>query len=500
MNPTKFRISFSPPGAAVVSGGLYALSQPLTEHYPPWAGLLGLVCLAPMLSLAPMRPRRTFLLWALCGYAYGFLSMNWVYFAHPLAAFVLPVGIGFFFGVFGLFWRVCPEGGMRLVCGAVAWAAVEYLRSVGPFSFCWGLVGYGPERAGLYHALAALLGPYAGSSVVFAFNAALVQPMRRTARASVFAALLVLALPLPAPAPGTPLRALIVQGGHPQIVKWSMRPDDLVADYLRATRHALADASEPVDLIVWPEVAITGLWNYRESIRASLHEYVRRTDTPLFTGVLTGIDEELPDGSVRHHYYNSAVLLTPDGEEQQYDKIHLVPWGETIPFANWIPGLRDLVVSAGGGEMDAGSRETIFTLPDGRRFACLICFESTLPHMARRRVNRGARFLVVITNDAWFYRTSALPQHLWSSRARAMESRIPVLRAANTGISAAIARNGSITARLPEQLTAAQVVEIDVKGESKTLYTRTGDVFAWLCLCVVASLLARKCFARRRDV
>ncbi len=178
--------------------------------------------------------------------------------------------------------------------------------------------------------------------------------------------------------------------------------------------------------------------------------------------------------------------------------MQLVPWGETIPFGDLFPPLKNLVVGHGGGEMAAGRRLTIFQLPDGRRFACLICFESTLPHLAAQAVRRGADFLVVVTNDAWFFDTAALPQHLWAAQARAIEDRVPVLRAANTGITCAVTRTGRIQGRIAAQVPGVSVVDIAVPRQRGSGYSTTGDGFAALCAFVVVGFLGARALSRRR--
>ncbi|MBE7558508.1 apolipoprotein N-acyltransferase [bacterium] len=272
-------------------------------------------------------------------------------------------------------------------------------------------------------------------------------------------------------------------------------PYQLLADYLRLTNQALAALSETPDLIVWPEVAVTDVLRWRPDLRRALHGLVEDAGAPLLFGVLEADTDEADEDEI----YNTLYLFSPGGGEQRYDKTHLVPWGETIPLGEALPWLKALVYSRGGGEMAAGRRLTRFQLPDGRVFGCLICFESTLPNLAARLVRGGAQFLVVATNDAWFFDTAALPQHLWAAQARALETRVPVLRAANTGITAGIDCTGRLVGRIPDQIPGTSLVEIALPtGRPLSGYALGGDGFGWLCLLACLGFVAVRSLGGRR--
>lgn len=514
-------------GRAALSALLLGLAQPMADPWPEWTGLLGFVGLVPMLGArAETRGARPALAWLLCGYLYGLSVVHWMGVIHWLALFGLPLHFGVAFLLFGLFHQRCRGSAERIWLGAAAWAAIEYLRSIGPFSFSWALLGYGPQRAGLLTGWAWLLGPYAAGYFTFLVNAGLVvllaraksRPQRRVAAAGVLA-LLFLSFFGTATAPhqAPRLAALLVQGGHPQEAKWELPPLQILGDYLQLTRHALGEMAQPVQLVVWPEAAVTDLLARRPDMRQALHAMVQETGVPLLFGVLdtaesppiahlkeggdTGAESDSHDADAENAVYNSVYLFCPDGSEQRYDKMQLVPWGETIPFGDLFPPLRELVLGQGGGEMAAGAEPRLFELPGGRRFACLICFESTLAHLAARQVRAGAEFLVVVTNDAWFFQTAALPQHFWAAQARAIENGVPVLRVGNTGITGAISRTGQVEERLPSQLPGALRVEIALShGIPGGPYSHGGDGFAVLSLFAVAGLPLLRRLKRRAPV
>ena len=163
----------------------------------------------------------------------------------------------------------------------------------------------------------------------------------------------------------------------------------------------------------------------------------------------------------------------------RYDKVHLVPFGEYLPlrrlffFADWF-------VSGGIGEITPGEAIRVLMSSAGR-FGVMICYEAIFPELARRAVAGGAEFLVNITNDAWFGRTSAPYQHLAMATVRAVENQVYVIRAANTGISAIIAPNGRIV-RASGLFTREVVAGSIEPRRQTTFYTRYGDVFAGAAL------------------
>jgi apolipoprotein N-acyltransferase len=180
----------------------------------------------------------------------------------------------------------------------------------------------------------------------------------------------------------------------------------------------------------------------------------------------------------------------------KYDKVHLVPWGEYVPLKEWMPFLGTAVASVGNFQsgpdgyhcLQVGGRQPA-------RLGVLICFESIFSGLARQAVDDGATLLAVITNDAWFGRTSAPYQHFSQAVMRAVETRRAVVRAANTGVSGFIGPEGRVLAAtgLYERVQVPAQVPL---METRTVYTRLGDAFAWACLAAVAGLLGLG-YARR---
>ena len=181
-------------------------------------------------------------------------------------------------------------------------------------------------------------------------------------------------------------------------------------------------------------------------------------------------------------YYNRAYLLTPDGSPpKQYDKAHLVPFGEYVPLKKLLFFISRLVPAAGN--FEAG--KMIFPLEYGDlSLGILICFEAIFPELARAQTSKGANILINITNDAWFGRTSAPYQHLSMAAFRAVENRKFLIRSANTGFSAFIDPYGHIVSR--GSLFREEVLKgtIRISKSKMTFYTRFGELFAFTLLAI----------------
>ena len=242
----------------------------------------------------------------------------------------------------------------------------------------------------------------------------------------------------------------------------------------------IAAESKP-SLIIWPEAATPAFLtkNYRRL--AQVRQRIRQTSIPLLTGT---VDWEISEK--RRRYYNSVALIREDGGIPIYHKNQLVPLGEFNPFARQIPSSEELNL----GHYSRGREMTVFEVDDAS-FASIICFESVFPRLVRRLTDEGAQFLVVVVNDGWYGNSAEPYQHEAIARLRAVEHRYPVVRSANTGISAIIDKAGREAATL--SIGEAGVITASiVPTEGVTFYRRWGD---WI---VPLSLLSLVFFGVRK--
>ncbi|PIP18933.1 MAG: apolipoprotein N-acyltransferase [Candidatus Omnitrophica bacterium CG08_land_8_20_14_0_20_41_16] len=287
---------------------------------------------------------------------------------------------------------------------------------------------------------------------------------------------------------GTRIKISIIQGNILQELKWDMRARDLIMQkYFELTSKA---AKDNPDLIIWPEAALPVVLEDEPAYYLRLCDYIKTLNKPLLFGSVT-LRQDL--------YYNSALLLSGEAKLlNQYDKLHLVPFGEYVPFRDI---LKFLDTIAPIGDIAKGKDYTIFGFPVN--FGVLICFEDVFPGLARNFVTRGAKFLVNITNDAWFGKTSEAYQHLSASVFRAVENRIYLVRCANTGVSAFISPLGKITAWVNDSkgnnifVSGYRTETMSISYDKPSFYNRYGDIFPACCLFVVLYATISKVYKKK---
>jgi apolipoprotein N-acyltransferase len=396
------------------------------------------------------------------------------------------------------------------------WVSLEYLRAHFLTGFPWNLAGVSQFMNSSLIQCAEWGGVYLVSYLLVMGNTVLALLVRQRFKFTrqtimiicVFAVIISSAVgygfwrhghPLPA---GHAMDMAAIQLNVPQAYKWS--PEQVEEIYRRLKQSTLkAVKSGPPGLIVWPETALPDLVQDsepgREIIRTSLEGGV-----PMLVGTIAC--EELHPGT---NYFNSSFLYLPGQQKPQvYAKRHLVIFGEYVPLGRYFPFLRSI---AGVGEdFTPGSKNVVFCMDNDRmKFSVLICFEDTLPYLARDCVRGGARLLINQTNDAWFDPGWASRQHMAHCVFRCIENRVACLRAANTGLTCLINRHGVILSALPPMGRVMREPQIfRVRAEFApadmplTFYTRHGDVFALACVAfslpVFAGYLMNLVFVRRR--
>jgi apolipoprotein N-acyltransferase len=478
----------------------------------PWAAW---VALAPWLFLLRTRRGRGAWWWS---YAVGALffvgSITWLMNVTVAGWLLLCAYLGIFFGAFGWLAAGRGESALRsrraLVLVPAAWTALEFGRTHIFSGFGWNPLSQSQPSWLPVAQIADLTGHWGVSFLLVLMNVAVVQWLaaaiwQRTAegerldgmalayRYLAVPAALVLAATLygvwrirSLPA-GEPARVAVLQGNIPQEEKW----DDASKERILAQYDALAveAAAQSPALIVWPETSVPDYLGVDEEVTERVLALSRRVRTPM----LIGTPYPHFDGG-RFVYLNRASLLDADGHfVSHYDKLHLVPYGEFLPGEQWFGWMRGMLPPIG--DFVSGKDATVFRHDGLPPFGVLICFEDIFPDLARRFVRQGARMLAVITNDAWFGPTGAAVQHAQASAYRAVELRVPVVRAANTGWSGCIDAAGRWTGSVRDAqgkelfVTGTHACEVRA-GDGSTLYARWGDWFAWVCVLATAAWLA----------
>jgi apolipoprotein N-acyltransferase len=269
----------------------------------------------------------------------------------------------------------------------------------------------------------------------------------------------------------------VVQGNIPQAVKWDAAFRARTFEIYGQLTRAAAPGS---DLIVWPEAAVPAYLRFEPSAMQWLTDLAAAVRVPM----LVGAPDAERDGS-RARYLNSAFLVDAAGLRARYDKMHLVPFGEYVPLKRLLFFVE--AIAAEIGDFTPGREATLFQL-EGMPFGTVICYEVIFPDLFRRFVAGGASFMTNITNDAWFGDSGGPLQHLQMVPLRAVENRVAIVRAANTGVSALVLPSGAITSTLPLGTRGTLRVEVPLR-RGGTFYTRFGDVFAFACAAVTGAAL-----------
>ena len=486
----------------VASGVLLTLSFPSFDYYPlAWVAFLPL-----MISLWAKGPKQAFSSGYVFGLTYFFGTLYWIYhsinhfggvpFVASLAVVILLcLYLGLYPAIFSfLFIQMIKKTRLpALLIAPVLWVVLEFIRSYALTGFPWSSIGYSQYKFLHIIQVADITGIYGISFLVLMVNGAfadLILLKKRVQKMPLF--------PVSLTAVGLSLafviimvslgyghwrlsqqrsvnvfKASVIQGNIEQDKKWEPAfQNEVLETYFTLSMKA---AETSPKLIVWPETAVPFMFDYDKA------------NTEKLTGFEQGLGADLLFGSVKVEessggktlLTNSAVLLDKGGENiYEYDKIHLVPFGEYVPLRSILFFIDKLVVGIGD-YIPGEEYQRAYT--DFGSFGTLICYEIIFPGLVRKFFTGGGDFIVTITNDAWFGRTAGPYQHFSMAAFRAIENRKPVIRAANTGISGFIDSNGRILAATPlfQRLILSDEVKTD---RTLTFYTKYGDLFSYLCI------------------
>ncbi|MGJ8617523.1 MAG: apolipoprotein N-acyltransferase [Sulfitobacter sp.] len=447
------------------------------------AAMIGAVYL---FNQAPTPRRAAWVGWAF-GTGYFMHALQWIVspfmvdvarhgWMAPFALVFLSAGLAIFWGA--AFWgarKLSPARAWPLI---LCWPAAELIRAYIFTGFPWAMPSQIVVGTLSGQALA-WVGPYALTvwlvSVAVLFGTRAATARLRMLQNTVFigtVAVLILP-PISDPIPLTDHTIRLIQPNAPQREKWD--PEKIPVFYDRQLALSAAppkDGGNAPDLVVWSETAIPWALDLAGSALTEISIAARAP-------VVLGVQRRGPS-----RFYNSLVVLGPGGEvAQTYDKHHLVPFGEYMPFGDTLAqfGIHGLAAREGDG-YSAGPGAQLLDFGALGTALPLICYEAVFAHDVNAAPTRPA-FLIQITNDAWFGKAAGPRQHLAQARMRAIEQGLPMARAANTGISAMIDPYGRITASLP--LNAAGFVDAPLPAPlPPTLYSRTGDLPLGLLLLI----------------
>lgn len=487
---------------------IFSAGAAMAFAFPPFAGgFLAYAGLAPLLywlrdSDAPNAARTGFF-W---GLGFNAAALYWICYSTILGGIASIILLALFSMVvpvvYSLGYRFWRE---RFVwCFPFLWTGWEYIRSFGDIGFPWVIMGNTQTYYTNSIQYISYTGIYGASALVCLVNVFFYKffgsaSLREMLRWSV-AILIALLIPYlhgiwvkkSYVESDDALRISLIQGNIDPWAKWDKEFKDYNFQvYEDLSRQAAGDVP---DLIIWPESAATAYIRHDSRYLAWIHKVCDELEIPVFTGALDAEFEE------ERRIFNAAVLFEPHSEAlQRYAKMQLVPISERFPYVEFIPERLRFDFGQGPSDFSKGNEIKLFSFLKKKRgntiqsgnntavsdtetgknrvnFAAVICYESIFSSLVREFCALPADLLVIITNDAWFGRSSGTYQHAQYAVLRAIEHRIPVARCANTGISMFINPLGDIIYRTSLEEAATATHSIRLRAES-TFFTRYGDWF-----------------------
>jgi len=495
----------------LLSGLLIAFSFPtiIFGWHLPNLGFLAWFGLVPLfLAIRAATPRRAFFYGSITAFVYYFISFYWLYIAlHDfgnlspvvsvltLVMFSIAPACYIGFACFLSRWFIKKTKTEGILWFPIFFTLIEWLRNYTPFGgLPWSNLSMGQSNYLYLIQIADIIGVYGIIFLLVWLNAWLVELILKFQgmRVPYFRQKNIVTLLLVVLVLGygfyqlrnqkhhdleTPhLKVGLIQPNIPQNEKWVRA---FMPEQMRIFEESVQSLQESVDLIVWPETSwFQTPWISTRKIAPEkffvTHQDGNRPYTLLGLSFVTRKDN-------KESYFNSAALLDSRGNILgKYQKVHLVPFGEYVPFKKLLSFLSPV---AAIGDFAAGDEAHPLTL-DRFKFAPLICYEDIFPGLSRKMVKEGANFLLNITNDAWYGFTSAAYQHLALAQFRAVETRRAMIRTTNTGVTAIIDPTGKIANIAPMFERSLLVHQIPMLFEM-TIYTKLGDWFIAACFLFV---------------
>jgi apolipoprotein N-acyltransferase len=469
---------------------------------------------------------KSFVLGWIFGICFFFGSCWWLTFA-PITyggvptfiAYFLLFGatliVGLFSAIFGAFFSLLLKrfGSYAILFAPFLWTATEFLR----FNVTgnnWNALGYSQAFRPQLVQTANIGGVYLIGFLIFAFNVFiffnfanfLFEPLQKQ-KSRVVSAFIFVSLTLIfsiyellnpnqistrvanakviATQPNVPMSGL----KYGELENLRKRHVELAENTLQKLKQQETDNERQSIIIIFPESPMNFQYESNRELKRFFGDFAVRNNA----SILFNSAQPNTNGT---NFYNSAVMINPDGEKiGQYDKIHLVPFGETVPLPDALASFVPTMV----GNFETGANYNLLPFGDAKG-GVMICFESHFPSLARKFVRGGADVLIEMTNDGYLGDTPILRQHLANAIFRAVETNRPVLRVTNVGITAYINERGEVLDAAKPYTNDTRVWTVSKADGSETFYVKYGDWFAWLCSIVSLALLSICLWKRRKPV
>lgn len=479
----------------------------LSFSFPPFKlGFLAYVSLIPFFFLLEGTDYKDSIRW---GFLTGLFMnigtlywINWVTMPGAIAAILyLPVYF-ILYSVLHTFIRKRLGTGQLYVWVPFLWTGIEFFRSLGVLGFPWNSLAYTQSYYLSLIQYVSYTSVYGVSFWVVLINVIILMLIKNFSnykKLAIYFVILVLLLLIPwvygklvIPKEDNvqeeQIRVALIQGNIDPYLKWD---DEFLETnleiYEKLTRQSAA--LEP-DLIIWPETAVPDYFRSSTLYLNGVKSLLAELNIPLITGAP---DYRFYEDN-EYKTFNAVFLVKPNRSDLQiYHKIRLVPFGERVPFTERFPLLKQFLerFEMGEGNFSPGDKVISFNVPlmrsdslagesennrDHVMAPAVVCFESVFPELVRKFILNGSDILIVITNDAWFEKSSAPYQHAQMAVFRAIENRVSIARCANTGMSMFVDPYGRTLSSTPIFEEKILVDDIPLKTQS-TFYTRHGNIF-----------------------
>jgi apolipoprotein N-acyltransferase len=439
------------------------------------------------------KTKNGFLVGLIWGVFYSIFSIHWLALntgTFPwLATLSMLLGSVFLalnYAFIGMFFKMIQrkDATLALLFFPFIWTAVEFLRSFGTFGFPWLSLGHSQAYNTVYVQIADIGGVYTVSFLLLITNLFLFLLIKEFSRKRLFALILILILPFTYGAimlssdlnSNKELNFRIVQPNIPAKEKWL--PENRLPILTKLDSMSRTENEFHPDVIVWPETAVP--YYLRSSIYFThvLNQCSVDMNATLITGAL---DYYYPDDAERYSSTNTIFVFEPENStfnNEIYDKLHLVPFGEFTPGGEFFSWLNNM--EYGQSEFKHRNyRKPLKMTADSILFSPMVCYDSVFPHTLRSFAKQGSEYNILITNDIWFGRSMGPYQHAAIAIVRAVETRKPLIRSANAGISMFIDEKGRVLDRLPLYTTGILDGKLAASRYMST-YVKTGNLFGIL--------------------
>ncbi|MCK4358294.1 MAG: apolipoprotein N-acyltransferase [Candidatus Cloacimonetes bacterium] len=482
---------------AILSGILFGLSLIDIE-----LGFLSFFAFAIYLSIViKSNSKQSFLYGLLFGFVLSCITLYSTILVKVIAFIGLLIAMPLYFGIITLFIKKVQLRFTKSFIWffPIIWIAFEYFMTLGPLNFPWHNVGY--SLANYYYLIqfADIFGIYGISFIVLIINILIYRIFSGKFKDITFIIIIFMlwfgygfykdkTIKLQK----EDLKIGIVQLNILQEDKWNPAIlDSTIVEY--AKQVSIVVKEDSVDLVIFPESAITTHLLHEREYKKRISNMAISNKVNLIIG-FPDYEVKWIDKKPRYEFFNSATMVDKDGNFlPKYDKIRLVPFGERIPFLRTFPILEKL--QFGQANFEYGKNPRLYPINDFQ-FPILICFEGVFPELSRQYVRKGADFIVVITNDGWFQETAFPKEHANNTKIRAVENRVSLFRAANTGISYIVNPKGQIIEKT-EIYEKENISDFLFTSKNKfSFFVKVGYIFPIICFWVSIILIIYAIFSK----